>query len=412
MDTIIENPKGKRKKIVAFFLLMTFIFFFLLFHSNKSISSIPYEKAKIIAVTNSHSAITSIGTIRPMKSIKLSSDIGGRVKSFINRQHTLVEKGDVILELENYDYTLKLTEKMAQISEQISNLENMRLNLRRELTSSKLSLEDALYNVDVLERELDQKLRLLEKNLSQKSDVEDIKSNLTRWKEKQGVLTNYYQSQHNQITHQLKQIGETVEILNSLLLKLQESEQQLLIRAPITGNLVGFDVESGQQILPKEEFASLDMVGEYLIEVELNEFYLERINKETRATAKIDNKNINLKILKIFPLIKQGKFKMNLEMPNTDEWQDNIKVGQSVEIELANSDKNILPTLPAEATFQKGDTTFVYLHSDKQSKAIRTPILIKERIGDRVVIDAPMVLGKSVVILDWNKKYKEELYIE
>lgn len=412
MDTVIEQPKYNKTKIIVTISTMTFLLALGLLYSNKSTSSIPIKEVNRVKITSVEPSIISVGTIKPMKSIKLSSNIGGRVKYYLNKKSSYVQQGEVLLELENYDYILKLTEKIAQISEQISNLKNMRLNLRRELKTSKLFLEDAIFQVSVLERELAQKQQLLLNNLTQESEVQDVQSNLTRWHAKQQVSANYYQSQKDNINHQLNEIDDTVGILNRLLVKLQESEQQLVIRAPISGNLSGFDIEVGQQIMPKQEFGSLDLIDDFLIEVELSEYYLSRVHDTMQAIGNIKNRDISLNIIKIFPLVTQGKFRMHLKVPNQQNRNTHVKVGQSIEVSLIGRSDIELPSIPLNATFKENNDTFIYLLKGNQSKAVKTLLTIKDQVGDKLLVNNPNILGKELIILDWNKNYKEEIYIE
>lgn len=378
----------------------------------RMISTVSSTELTRVTVNDFRNNITTMGTIKPRKSIKLSSDIGGRVKYYINKKQSFVEQGDIILELENYDYTLNITEKVAQISEQISNLRNTRLNLAREMKLTRLLLEDAIFNVSVLSRELEQKERLLKKDLIGKSDTEYLQDDLSRWIAKQKVLSAYYQSQKSNIQHQLTEINETVGLLENLLLKLEEGEKNLVVRAPISGNLVGFDIELGQQILSKEEFGSLDIIDNFLIEVELSEFYLDRVNESMRVLAKLDNRHVELNIIKIFPKVEQGQFRLHLEVRQLERFARDIKIGQSIEIELTNSTQTLQPSIPLNATFSENSNTFVYLLSNNQSKAVKTPITIKNTIGNVLLIDNIELLGKELIVMDWDKNYQEELYIE
>lgn len=251
MDSAIEPKHHHKTKIVLVILVLLVVIVLMGVSQHRMISTVSNSELELVTVEGFRTNITTMGVIKPRKSIKLSSDIGGRVKYYINKKQSYVQQGDILLELENSDYTLNITERVAQISEQISNLRNTRLNLASEMKSTQLSLEDAIFNVRVISRELEQKERLLTKELISKSDAQYLQDDLSRWLAKQKVLSTYYQSQKSNIQHQLTELNEAVDILKNLLLKLQESEKNLVVRAPISGNLVGFDIELGQQILPK-----------------------------------------------------------------------------------------------------------------------------------------------------------------
>ncbi|MEI8704693.1 HlyD family efflux transporter periplasmic adaptor subunit [Pseudoalteromonas sp. B62] len=410
MDSVIDKPERGKLKLFMIVSIILIILVLYIYYVKQEISIVSVNDIEVITIKSLSPEIRTVGTIKPIKSIKLSSDIGGRVKYYLNRKQSFVEEGEVLLELENYDYILKLTEKIAQISEQISNLKNTRLNIRRELTSSKLLLADATYYAESLQREFKQKHKLFEKKLTQEADLKDVKDNLLRWRIKQEEQKKYTQSQSNQISDQLEDLDKTVEILNSLLLKLQESTQQLVIRSPISGNLVGFDVESGQQISPKEEFASIDVINDYLIEVELSEYYLDRINNDMHAVAKLENNRVNLDIIKIFPFVKHGKFKMHFKTPKNSDWRTKIKVGQSVEIQLKDEQESAFSSVPIRAVFYENNKAYIYIYN--QSIAVKTIITVKDNLGDKLLVQHPQLSGKNIIVLDWNKKYKEELRIE
>jgi HlyD family secretion protein len=412
MDTVISQPQRNKYKIAVGLLTFLLLTAVISLQTDGTISTVYKDELDIVKISSTIPKITAVGVIKPRKSIKLSSDIGGRVKSYLNAENSFVKKNDILLELENYDYILKLTEKIAHISEQISNLKNMRLNLRRELMSSKLSLEDASFNFNVLNRELKQKLELLTQHLIQEAEIKDIEDNLSRWNSKKKVLHDYYESQNLQLSSQLKEISETISLLNELLHKLQESERQLVIKAPISGNLSGFDIDYGQQIHPKEEFASIDVIDDFVVEVELSEFYLDRVSESLEAVGKLDNRNIGLTTLKVFPLVKNGKFKIHFKVSNGEALKKNVKVGQSIEIEIKENTTELLPTIPIDSTFRENNANFIYLLANDQSKAVKTLISIKSQHGKRILIDEPRMIGRQLIVLDWNKKYKEELYIE
>ncbi len=412
MDSAREPKHHHKTKIALAILVLLVVIVLMGVSQHRMISTVSSSELELVTVEGFRTKITTMGTIKPRKSIKLSSDIGGRVKYYINKKQSYVQQGDILLELENYDYTLNITEKVAQVSEQISNLRNTRLNLASEMKSTQLSLEDAIFNVRAIDRELEQKERLLTKGLISKSDVQYLQDDLSRWIAKQKVLSTYYQSQKNKIQHQLTELNETVDILKNFLLKLQESERNLVVRAPISGNLVGFDIELGQQILPKEEFGSLDIIDNFLIEVELSEFYLDRVNESMQVLATFDNRNVELNVLKIFPKVKQGQFRMHLEVRLLERVARNIKVGQSIEIELTNATETLQPSVPVNATFKENSNMFVYLLSKNQSKAVKTPISIKNTIGNVLLVDNMDLLGKTLIVLDWDKNYEEELYID
>lgn len=139
---------------------------------------------------------------------------------------------------------------------------------------------------------------------------------------------------------------------------------------------------------------------------------MDRVNESMQVLATFDNHNVELNVLKIFPKVTQGQFRMHLEVSQLERVARNIKVGQSIEIELTNATETLQPSVPVNATFKENNKMFVYLFSKNQSKAVKTPISIKNTIGNVLLVDNMELLGKALLVLNWDKNYEEELYIE
>ncbi len=97
MDHEIPQNNNNRKGVVVILLLMISMLACVVFYINKPVSMLKKSELEILSIDSEPSKITTIGTMKPRKSIKLSSEIGGRVKYFININQSYVKKGDVIL---------------------------------------------------------------------------------------------------------------------------------------------------------------------------------------------------------------------------------------------------------------------------------------------------------------------------
>ncbi|MGF1817946.1 RND transporter, partial [Vibrio splendidus] len=110
MDSAIEPKHHHKTKIVLVILVLLVVIVLMGVSQHRMISTVSNSELELVTVEGFRTNITTMGVIKPRKSIKLSSDIGGRVKYYINKKQSYVQQGDILLELENSDYTLNITE--------------------------------------------------------------------------------------------------------------------------------------------------------------------------------------------------------------------------------------------------------------------------------------------------------------
>ena len=89
---------------------------------------------------------------------------------------------------------------------------------------------------------------------------------------------------------QLGQLRAASASLNSSMGVARDSLGQLNIRAPVTGQLSGFDIQLGQSLQQGERVGQIDSAGGDKLQADVDEFYLGRVAVGQTACADIDGK--------------------------------------------------------------------------------------------------------------------------
>jgi len=86
----------------------------------------------------------------------------------------------------------------------------------------------------------------------------------------------------------------------------------MVVRAPIDGQLSMAHWEIGQAITQGQRLGQVDIVGQYKVRVPIDELYLPRISSGLQATTDFAGKTYALKITYVYPNITNGRFEVDM----------------------------------------------------------------------------------------------------
>ncbi|CNI35194.1 darobactin export ABC transporter periplasmic adaptor subunit [Yersinia pekkanenii] len=334
----------------------------------------------------------------PKESTIISSERGGKVIEIAKTAFEAVNKGDVIIRLSNYDFMLETTAKMADITEQINNLRNMKMQLEQDNRDTKLSLQEAQHQIEVVSKNLVRHQVLDTKSMIAKSELENQKDILKNWKIKSEILLEHNDKNQKSLPKQLNNINDSILLLERMMGMIEMGIDQLVITAPIDGSLSVLDIELGQQIKPGEKIAVIDNFNSYYFNVFLSEYYLDKIKPQTRIIAKINGQDIVLLIESVSTVIDNGKFKAKLTPTQLNKVP--LKRGQSIEIEISlQEDKGKLLLVPNESIISdRNGGNYLYVYQQQYDHAIKTKVEIKRRNAEKTEITAGLDSGQRIII--------------
>lgn len=297
---------------------------------------------------------------------------------------------------------LETTSRMADIAEQINNLRNMKMRLEQDNRDTKLSLQEAQHQIEVVSKNLVRHQVLDTKSMIAKSELENQKDILKNWKTKSEILLEHNNKNQKSLPKQLNNINDSILLLERMMGMIETGIDQLVITAPIDGSLSVLDIELGQQIKPGEKIAVVDNFNSYYFNVFLSEYYLDKIKPQTRVIAKINGQDIVLLIESVSTVIDNGKFKAKLTPTQLNKVP--LKRGQSIEIEISLQDeKEKILLVPNESiTSDKHGGNYLYIYQQKHDHAIKTKVEIKRRNAEKTEITAGLNSGQRIIIPSYS----------
>ncbi len=377
MDRAIKKKKWTLKRISLMaigILFISFIFYSFFFADRRSKLYVDKEKITISEVKYGvfQDFIPVTGTVLPSTTRYLDAKEGGIIQSIEKETGELVKKGDIILKLSNINLELSVLTQRAAIYEQLNRSTDTRLSLNQNDLDQRARLAESNYQINLLKPQYERYKTLYSKDLISKRELEEIEEEY-KYNVRRRELT--YESYKVDSSSRVRQLQELDASENRMRLSLEAVNtimDNLVIRAPINGQLATPELELGQSISSGERLGQVDVLDSFKIRVGIDELYLPRVETGLKGSFQQSGKTYNLIITKIFPNISEGRFEVDMEF--TDNQPESIKRGLSVRIrlELGNSAQALL--LPVGGFYKDTGGNWVYLVSHDGTKAVKEDI--------------------------------------
>lgn len=340
------------------------------------------------------------GLVQPILTIKINTREAGSVERIIGEEGTMMEKGDSILVLSNPDL-------LRSIEDQRDEWEKQRITYKEkeiEMEQKSLTLKQQTLQTQYEMNRLTKSFAL---------DKEEYKMGIKSKAQLEVSEDEYnYKLQNSALQMESLRHDSAVTLIRKDLLKNDlEREQKkftrslermnnLVVTAPIAGQLSFVKVTPGQQVASGESIAEIKVLDQYKIHTSLSEYYIDRITTGLPATINYQGKRYPLKITKIVPEVKDRMFDVDLIF--TGEMPDNVRVGKSfrVQIELGQPEQAIV--IPRGNFYQVTGGQWVYKVNASKTKAIKVPLTIGRQNPQQYEITEGLQPGELVVVTGYD----------
>lgn len=372
MDRMIEKKKWPPKKIISYSLGGIFIFvviYNLLFGDTGSKLNVESEKLTISTVTKGpfKEYIPITGTVIPIKTVYLDAVEGGRVDKIFLEAGSMVEEGDKILELGNTNLLMDIMFRESELFEHSNNLRNTRLAMEQNRLNLKSQLIDLDYQIKIYKRDYLQKKKLADEKLISNLEYEKSRDDYDYAVERRKLAIESYKADSVFRKIQIGQLEASLNRMQKNLSLVKSKLENLIIRAPISGQLTSLNAEIGESKTRGERLGQVDVLEGFKVRAGVDEYHLSRVSKGLSGDFDFAGSNYTLRTDKIFPEIRDGRFDIDLVF--TDKEPEGIRRGQTLHIrlELGNLSQAIL--LPRGGFYQKTGGQWVYVLDESDGYA-------------------------------------------
>jgi HlyD family secretion protein len=180
----------------------------------------------------------------------------------------------------------------------------------------------------------------------------------------------------------------------------RSSLSQLNIRAPVTGQLSGFDIQLGQSLQQGERIGQIDSAGGDKLQADVDEFYLGRVAVGQTASADIDGKTYRLKVSKVYPQVRNGQFQIDLLFIGPEP--ASMQRGQTVQAKLTIGDSSKALLIPNGAFFNDTGGTWVFVVDRGGKSASKRPVQLGRRNSDFIEVLSGLKPGDRVITSSYS----------
>jgi len=383
------------------------------FSSGKS--RVNVETSRIIISQVSEDAFQEFipvnGIVMPVTSIYLDAAEGGRVEQRFVEDGAVMKKGEPILKLSNTDLELNLVNQETSV---FNLLTQMRIsgNAARQNTISKLN---QMAEAESAWQEADRLYKLNKQLYEQKAiGLQEFKQSQLAYEyqlKRKKLTEQILKQDSSSVKQEMDQTRESYQRTQNALAVMRKKVGDLIVRAPIDGQLTSLDAEIGQNKNKGERLGQIDAISGFKVRADIDEHYITRIFTGLSGDFSIDNKIYKLKVKKVFTQVSNGRFQVDLEFSGAAP--AGVRRGQSLQIRLALGDESKEVLLPRGGFYQQTGGNWIFKVSEDGKIAYKTDIQIGRQNPDYYEVLQGLKPGDRVVTSSYeNYGDMEELVLK
>lgn len=364
MDRKIKKKKWPPMRIAAWTASGAFVLFMLylfIFKLNRSALNVQTERLTISTVERGpfQEFIPVQGNVLPIYQHYLTAMEGGQVEEIFVQAGAMVKKDEPIVRLANTNLLLDIMWREAELFQQSNNLRNTRLSMEQYSLQLSQTLEDIDSELQRQKRVYDRYARLIQEKLISQHEFElsrDLYEHLVRKK----ALTE--QSMANELKFrqaQIEALEESLQRMRTNLEIVKTKQENLTIRAPVSGLLSALSVEIGQSKAPGERLGQVDILEGFRVRAPVDELYLPRVEVGKPGEFDHAGKTYRLKVNRIYPEVREGRFELDMAFDGAEP--EGITRGQTYHIRLFLSDVSEGLLLAKGGFFQSTGGNWAYV---------------------------------------------------
>lgn len=413
MDKQIKKKTWTLKRIATFGgggLLVILIAYQLIFADRRSKLKVEKDKITIATVKRGvfQEFIPQTGTVEPSRTVFLDAIEGGNIKRVVAESGAMLKQGDVIMELSNLNRELAVLQQEAQLNESITRQRDTRLAITRNDLEQRQTLALIDNQLAILGPQYHRQKQLFEKKLISKQEFERTEADYKYNVDRRRITYEVYKNDSVERIRQLRELSFREAKMTESLVGVGRILDNLIIRAPIDGQLSRPQLEVGQAVNQGQRIGQIDVVGSYKVSVQIDELYLPRISQGLHATTSFNNRDYELQITYIYPTIAGGRFQVDMNF--VGETPEGIRRGQSLRlrIELGQSSEELL--LPVGGFYKDTGGNWVYV-LDGEDKAVKRNIRLGRKNTENFEVLEGLQPGDKVITSSYENFGNNEVLI-
>jgi HlyD family secretion protein len=338
--------------------------------------------------------------VTPLVTVYLDAVEGGRVDQKLVEDGAHVTQGQMLAVLSNAELQLSTLEKQAEVEQQLNNMRSQELALTQTRNGNLRDLNQAETDLAKARRQYDLYKPLAERGFVSMKTFNDTKDDLNYQQQRLAILKQSIAQTEALQSSQLSQLRVASSSLNSSMGIARSNLGQLSIRAPVTGDLSGFDIQLGQSLQQGERIGQIDSTGSNKLQADVDEYYLGRVHVGQSATADVDGKTYRAKVAKVYPQVRSGQFQIDLVFDGPAP--SSVQRGQTVQTKLTLGDSSKALLIPNGAFFNDTGGNWIFVVDKSGRGASKRQVQLGRRNSDFIEVLNGLSPGERVITSSYS----------
>ncbi|MDX1531802.1 MAG: HlyD family efflux transporter periplasmic adaptor subunit [Rhodothermales bacterium] len=334
------------------------------------------------------------GTALPIRTIYLDAVVGGQVEGKFVEEGAMVEAGQPLVQLSNDNLTLQMLGNEAQLQEQINGIRNTRLALDQNELNLRQQLSELEYQVERLAREYERNQELYERRVIAEREFEEVRDEYEYMQRRLALTRQGYRQDSLARSLQIQQMEGQLARLQENLALVSNTMNNLVIRAPIDGQLSLLDAEVGASKAAGSRIGQIDDLSGMKVRVPIDEHYIARVSPGLLGQTTFAGADYELEVVKVYPEVRDGRFEVDMEFTSA---VPDVRRGQSLRIRLELGDPADALLLARGGFFTTTGGNWAYVLTDDGDEAVKRPIRLGRQNPQFFEVTEGLAPGDRVV---------------
>lgn len=333
--------------------------------------------------------------VTPLLTVYLDSIEGGRVERVVAEDGAMLQQGQLIAVLSNAELQLSTLARQTEVEQQINNMRSQELALAQTRLANERAILDAGLATSKAKRQYELEAPLARKGFVAGRQFKDTTDQYAFQQRQLETLRRSQSTDERLQTAQLAQQRASMQSLQAGLGIAHANLDALNLRAPVAGQLSGFNIQVGQSLKPGERIAQIDSPGRNKLQAGVDEFYLGRVAVGQQAKVDWAGKTYGAKVTKIYPQVQNGQFQVDLQFTGAEP--ENIQRGQTLQAKLTLGDAAPAKLIPNGAFYNTTGGAWVFVVAPDGRTAVKRPVRLGRRNPDMIEVLDGLDAGERVI---------------
>jgi multidrug efflux pump subunit AcrA (membrane-fusion protein) len=403
MDKIKNNTSKKNIYHNKWLIALLIIGGFLLWLSvNKGVGQITIARENLLIETVLQGDIDVVvdgyGKLISNKQLLISALTNAKVKEIILKPGALVEKGSVIVRLENPVLQQQVDDEKQKVAQQQGNLRQLKLTQKRELLLDEADLAQIKASLQsaALKRKAEQ--QLLAKGIVSKLSFEQTRLHEVQFRQRVEFLKLR--------TEQLREVH--IEAINIMAQGIKQQQGRLVIAqsrlasldvlADFSGVLQKLSVELGQNLLAGQTIGLIGSVSDLVAIIKVPQSQAQQISLRQQVVIDTRTDKIVGQVARIDPIVTNNTVSIEISLPKTLPASARPELNVDGQITIAKLKKILYLKRPAN--IKSNVQSLLYKVDKTNQHAKQQSIQFGQQAGRYIEILSGAKLNEQFIISD------------